>query len=60
LRGDIVFNRKIDIFDLVKVATSYGTQGGNSRWNPEADVVPNGIINIFDIVTVATLYGKTY
>jgi hypothetical protein len=60
MKGDIVFNRKVDIFDIVTVATAYGTNGGVPKWNPEADLVANGKVDIFDVVTVASNYGKEY
>jgi hypothetical protein len=58
--GDIIFNRKVDIFDVVAVASAYGTQGGAPTWNPEADLDANGKVNIFDVVIIAGNYGKTY
>jgi hypothetical protein len=60
LLGDIIYNRKIDIFDVVKASIAYGSQGGEPEWDPEADLDPNGSINIFDVVTVTSQYGTTY
>jgi hypothetical protein len=60
MRGDVIFNHKIDIFDIVAVATAYGKKGGLPRWNPEADLDANGKVDIFDVVKVATNYGKVY
>lgn len=60
LLGDIVYDRKIDIFDVVKASIAYGSQGGEPKWDPEADVDPNGSIDIFDVVTVTSQYGTTY
>jgi hypothetical protein len=60
LRGDIIYNRKLDIFDMVAVASAYGTKGGMSRWNPEADLDVNAKVDVFDVVTAAGHYGETY
>lgn len=60
LLGDIVYNRKVDIFDIVVVAAAYGTKGGIPNWNPEADFDKNGQVNVFDVVIVAGSYGVTY
>ncbi|HUV98134.1 MAG TPA: hypothetical protein VMW14_01365, partial [Candidatus Paceibacterota bacterium] len=65
--GEIDFFRKsngankVDIFDIVKAAVAYGSQGTgvpDPNWFPGADVAPaGGVINIFDIVTIAHQYG---
>ena len=60
LPGDVVYNRKVDIFDIVAVAAAYGTKGGIPNWNPEADFDKNGQVNVFDVVIVAGNYGVTY
>jgi hypothetical protein len=60
LKGDIIYNRRIDIFDVVAVASAYGTKGGVPNWNPEADLDANGKVDIFDVVTVAGNYGVVY
>lgn len=60
LLGDIVYDRKIDIFDVVKASIAYGSQGGEPKWDPEADLDPNGSIDIFDVVIVTSKYGTTY
>lgn len=58
--GDVIYNRKIDIYDVVSVSLAYGTQGGDLGWNPEVDLAPNGVIDIFDVVVVTGKYGETY
>lgn len=60
LLGDIVYNRKINIYDIVKATIAYNSQGGDPLWNPEADLNPNGKIDIFDIVIVTAKYGTEY
>jgi hypothetical protein len=65
--GDIIFDRKVDIYDVVAVSTAYGTKGGQSLWNPEADLEgsstgwdPDGEVDIYDVIIVTGKYGTTY
>jgi hypothetical protein len=55
---------KIDIFDVVKAAGAYGSQGTgvpSSNWFAGADVAPEGgKIDIFDIVTITGKYGQEF
>jgi len=61
MREDVVFDHKIDIFDVVKVAAGYGSKGGDPDWDPEADIVPSyGKIDIYDVVAVCGKYGTSY
>ncbi|UCD96138.1 MAG: hypothetical protein JSV35_06495 [Candidatus Bathyarchaeota archaeon] len=65
--GEIDFVRKsngcyrVDIFDVVIVASAYGSTGGglpDSNWFPGADLVlDGGRVDIFDIVTITSNYG---
>jgi PKD repeat protein len=58
--GDTNGDRKVNIFDIVFIATLYGVQSSNPRWNIQADLQPNGKIDIFDVVVAASNYGKVY
>ena len=55
---------KIDIFDIVRSASVYGSQGinvPNTNWLPGADLAyPGGQIDIFDIVTIVSNYGREW
>lgn len=59
-RGDLVYDRKIDIFDVVTITASYDSQSGNQIWNPQADVRPDGIVDIFDVTLVTGKYDMSY
>ena len=52
---------KIDIYDVVKAAIAYGSQGygiPDSHWFPGADIAtPECIINIYDIVAICIKYS---
>ena len=59
LLGDIDGSGKIDIFDVVAVASIYGKCQDDPEWNSEADLVFRwGVIDIFDLVTVTSKYGQ--
>ena len=65
--GEIDFVRKsggqykVDIFDVVIVASAYGSTGSgilDSNWFVGADLVPECCkVDIFDVVTVTGKYG---
>jgi len=55
---DLDFSGKVDIKDIFAVATSFGTEPGNPRWNFEADTNVDGAINIRDIFAIASNFGK--
>lgn len=60
LRGDVVFDRVIDISDVVSVTGVYRSEEGDPNWNPAVDLVIDGIIDIADVVTVTSIYRTTY
>jgi hypothetical protein len=66
LLGDVNFDRKINILDVVAVTAIYGAKAGNSNYNIMCDLSggvpygPDGIINILDVVAVTTRYGQKY
>jgi len=58
--GDVNMDNKVDINDIVLMATSFYSREGDPDWIPEADLAPLwGFIDIFDIATCAYHYGKT-
>ena len=61
MKEDIIYDHKIDIYDVVKVASGYGSKGGEPDWDPEADItLPYGKIDIYDVVAVCGKYGTKY
>jgi len=59
--GDANGDKKIDILDIVLIASVYGCREGKPNWDPFADVAPDwGKIDILDLVTCASHYGETY
>ena len=47
----------VDIFDIVTVASTFGSVPGDYNWNPVADMNNDLIVDIFDIVVVASNFG---
>lgn len=58
--GDLNFNGKVDIFDVITVTMAFGSRLGDSNWDLIADANNDDIVDIFDVVLVATNFGKTY
>jgi len=58
--GDTNNNRRIDIYDVVKVTAIYGVKSSSTSWDIMADLKPDGIINIYDVVQVTSMYGYTF
>jgi hypothetical protein len=55
--GDVDGDFDVDIFDIVKIATAYGSVEGEPEYNGDADVDGDGDIDIFDVVIAASNYG---
>jgi len=62
LRGDVDGDKDVDIFDIIKCASAFGSKKGNPRFKPVCDIVPSpdgdGVINIFDITAITGNYGR--
>jgi hypothetical protein len=59
--GDVNCDFKVSLADLVLLANAYGSQLGDTKWNPNADMAPPyGVINLHDLVTLAVHYGQSY
>jgi len=58
--GDVNLDYKINIYDVVLIASVYGSKSGHSSWNPRFDLSPDGEIRIYDVVIVTSKYGATY
>jgi hypothetical protein len=58
--GDINFDHKIDILDVVSVTWAYGASSGSAMWDPKLDVQSDGKIDILDVVVLTSKYGIHY
>jgi len=56
--GDVDYNGIVNILDILVIAVAFGTEPGDSKWDPQADVDGNEIINILDILRAAVNFGK--
>ena len=60
LPGDADGDRDVDIFDIVRMAGTYGINVPDSRYDPNSDWEGDGDVDIFDIVTATTHYGENW
>ena len=65
--GDPTPDGKVDFNDLMVFATAYGSETGDSNWNPLCDICgylgdpsPDGKVNFEDLMVFVTNFGKTY
>ena len=59
IEGDLNKDEIVDIFDVVTIAISFGTEPGESNWNQVADLNYDDIVDIFDVVLLANNFGET-
>lgn len=57
--GDIDGDFVVKLADLVLLAQAYGSEPGDSKWNPNADIDGNEIVGLNDLVLLAQNYGRT-
>jgi parallel beta-helix repeat protein len=58
--GDIDFDGKVGLQDLVSLANAYGSKPGGTNWNSNADIDGNGAVGLSDLVILANHYGQHY
>lgn len=59
--GDANCDGIVNLYDLILAVTSYSSQEGESRWNPNVNFAPSWeTIDIFDLVTLAYHYGEAH
>jgi len=57
-KGDIDLDGDVDIFDIVRMILSYGSEEGDPEYDPACDLDKDGDVDIFDIVIAVGNYGK--
>jgi len=55
--GDVDADRDVDIFDIVKITSAYGSQRGDPLYVSVGDINCSNNIDIFDVVIAAGNYG---
>jgi hypothetical protein len=58
LPGDVEGDGDVDIFDIVKIAGSYGSKEGQLKYDPNCDINKDTKVDIFDVVIAAGNYGR--
>ena len=56
--GDVNGDGKVDVFDVILVARSFGSHLGQPNYNPAADLNNDTVIDIFDALIVAANFGQ--
>jgi parallel beta-helix repeat protein len=57
--GDVNFDGRVGLDDLVLLVNAYNSKVGDPNWNPLADMAaPYGIVGLTDLVTMAMHYGQ--
>ena len=54
---DLNSDGTVDIYDMIIVASAYGTSEGDPDWNPTADVNGDKTVDIYDVILVASCFG---
>jgi nitrous oxidase accessory protein len=59
--GDVNHDLTVNLFDAVKVLRAYGSEPGDSNWDPQCDIVEAyNKIDLYDATLVLLNYGKKY
>jgi hypothetical protein len=56
--GDMNFDGKVDIYDALILANSFGTMPGQPRWNNLADLNHDNTVDIYDAILLANNFGE--
>ena len=60
IAGDVDADRDVDIFDIVAISNAYGSEIGDSEYDPNCDIDSNYEVDIFDLVIAQGNYGKSW
>lgn len=58
--GDLNGDFTVGLSDLVLLAKAYGSNPGDTKWNPNGDIDSNGVVGLTDLVILATHYGQHF
>lgn len=58
--GDVDADRDVDISDIVKITSVYGSTKGQPNYKPNCDINNDGIINILDTTIATSHYGQRW
>jgi len=57
--GDVNGDGVVDIYDLILVASAFGSNISSQTYNPNADINDDHLIDIYDLIIVASHFGET-
>ena len=60
IAGDVDGDHDVDIFDIVQLASCYGSEEGDSSYDSNCDLDGDRDIDIFDLVIAAGHYGDSW
>lgn len=58
--GDVNVDGDVDIFDVVAIASIYGTAEPDPKYDANRDIDNDGDVDIYDIVIAAGNYGRRW
>jgi len=58
--GDVDGDGDVDILDMVRITSKYGSKRGEPLYDPRCDLDGDGAITILDVVTCTAHYGEKY
>ncbi len=58
LAGDVDRDGDVDLYDSVRLLTSYGAKNGDPHYDPNCDLYCDGQITLYDAVILLTHYGQ--
>ncbi len=56
--GDVDGDFDVDLYDVVKICTVYGSRKGDLTYVPNRDINCDGVINLYDVVIACIHYGQ--
>ena len=59
LKGDVNQDGRVDGYDLVSFAFSFGSRQGDGRYRQVNDLDKNGVVNGADLAILANNFGKS-
>lgn len=59
MSGDLNGDGRVDLFDALLLAKSYGSTPDLPSWNEDADINGDGVIDIYDALLLCRSFGRT-
>jgi hypothetical protein len=60
ISGDVDADFDVDIYDVVKTCSCYGTEEEDPQYEAHCDIDGDGDVDIYDIVAMCNHCGETY